>query len=135
MLKHSILIVDDDEDDRLILRECFEAEGQRSVAYFSDSKSLLSYLNQQNDKSSLPKLIIADMNMPGMTGIELLKTLKKQPEFSPIDVVILSTSDKEEHKRECLKGGATAFFTKPDSYSQLNLLAHKFAEMAMAKAG
>jgi CheY-like chemotaxis protein len=135
MINHNILIVDDDEDDRLILRECFEAEGQEGVAYFSDSKSVLNYLHQHNDKNSLPKLIIADLNMPGMTGIELLKALKKQPEFNPIDVVILSTSDKDEHKTECLKGGARAFFTKPDSYSQLNLLAHKFSEMAMAKAG
>jgi CheY-like chemotaxis protein len=135
MINPTILIVDDDEEDRLILRECFEAEGQDAVAYFSDSLSLLSYLYQNSEKNRLPKLIITDMNMPGMTGIDLLKTLKKLPEFKFIDVVVLSTSDKDEHKRECINGGAKAFFTKPDNYSQLNSLAHTFSEMAMAKTG
>jgi CheY-like chemotaxis protein len=135
MINPTILIVDDDEEDRLILRECFEAEGHDSVAYFSDSLSLLSYLYQHSDKNSLPKLIISDLNMPGMTGIDLLKTLKKLPEFKFIDVVILSTSDKAEHRNECLEIGARAFFTKPDSYSQLHLLTNKFSEMAMSKAG
>jgi CheY-like chemotaxis protein len=135
MINPTILIVDDDEEDRLILRECFEAEGQDAVAYFSDSLSLLSYLYQHSDQNSLPKLIITDMNMPGMTGIDLLKTLKKLPEFKFIDVVVLSTSDKDEHKLECINGGAKAFFTKPDNYSQLNSLAHTFSQMAMAKTG
>ena len=134
MKNPAILIVDDDEDDRLIIQESFEKNGQNSIAFFEDSLSILAYLSNHREKENLPKLIISDLNMPGMTGMDLLRTIKQVPEFKSIDVVIFSTTDKAEYVQECLKWGAKAYFRKPDDYADLNLLTNKFSQMAAVKA-
>jgi CheY-like chemotaxis protein len=130
----AILIVDDDADDREIVQECFEAGGISNVDFFESGSAILNYLNAITDHADLPRLIISDLNMPAITGIDLLKSIKRNPAFKFIDVVILSTTDKEDYMQECLRFGARACFTKPYTYSELTELRDQFSDMAALNA-
>jgi CheY-like chemotaxis protein len=130
----AILIVDDDADDRLIFHDCFEDGGIHDVGFFENSSSILQYLGKIKNRNDLPRLIISDLNMPGITGMQLLTTIKQNPEYRSIDVVILSTTDKAEYIQECLRLGARACFQKPYTYTELKNLRDRFTEMAAVKA-
>jgi CheY-like chemotaxis protein len=118
----------------MIVEECFEAGGIFNIAFFEKGSSILEYLSTINNPEQLPRLIISDLNMPGISGIELLKTIKKNPAYKLIDVVILSTTDKEEYMQECLKFGARACFTKPYTYTEMTLLRDQFTRMAETRS-
>jgi CheY-like chemotaxis protein len=119
----ALCIVDDDDDDLTILKEMFVAEEFSSVAYYSSGSSLLLALNAQRDDSKLPYLIVTDINMPRMSGLDLLGVLKSSVRLRNIKVIMLSTADKDHYGEKCKLLGASEFLQKPNTYDQLKKLA------------
>ena len=78
----------------------------------------------------LPSLIVLDYNMPGLTGSELLSSLKTANRYRNIPKVILSTSNTSIFIDECLRNGATEYIVKPGSMKEIHLLAQKLVSLA-----
>ena len=117
--KHCILIVDDDTDDREILRDAFQktVDGQEYI-FFENGDRLLTYLNGLQD-GALPSLIMLDLNMPGKDGREILKSLKTNHRFHCIPTVVFTTSSSQRDRKMGYDLGANCFVTKPDTFNKL----------------
>src|SRR6187402_104913 len=108
-----ILVVDDDIEDHLILREYFTEAGlEKNVSFKENGEEAIAYLKSLPAKG-LPQLIVLDLNMPLMNGMETLAILKDHSELKEIAVVIYSTSSSETEREKCLAMGATDYFVKP----------------------
>ena len=70
-------------------------------------------------ESISPKLIITDLNMPGMNGIELIKTLKQQSKFRFTPMLMLTTESQQSRREEAKAEGATGWLVKPVEPEQL----------------
>jgi CheY-like chemotaxis protein len=122
----SILICDDDEDDRLLTREAIEAAHiTNRVNFVEDGEQLMDYLNQRGEyagetgKAPRPGLILLDLNMPKMDGREALKRIKEDPRFREIPVVVLTTSRLDHDVVQSYKLGVNSFITKPVTFAGL----------------
>ena len=73
-------------------------------------------LNFLQDKSQLPDLILLDLNMPKISGIEFLSILKNNDDLKHIPTVILTTSDNQKDLQECYKIGVSGYILKPLKY-------------------
>ena len=112
-----ILIIDDDEDDVAILSEAFLQCGVDSVHYVFSGMQAFIYL-EGVEHSCLPKLIVTDHFLPGMTGMEFVKDLKGMEKYKQIHVIVLS-SDKTPKEIEGYKQmGADDYLLKPSSYDE-----------------
>lgn len=113
-----ILIVDDDEDDRDILSSAIHDIDPhiRCLVASNGEEALLGLRLNHFPK---PDLIFLDLNMPRISGIQLLKELKKDRMLQDIPVVVYSTSKMQDDKFECINLGAVHFITKPTSYKEL----------------
>lgn len=113
----TILLVDDDEDDRDIFREAVSiVKPDCELRLATDGEQGLSKLQETPD---LPDYIFLDVNMPKMDGREFLKQVKADPVYSKVPVVIYSTSNHSSEMGNYFKMGASNFITKP---SEFNLL-------------
>ena len=115
----SICIVDDDGDDRQIIHDAFRQSGTSAdIAMFDNGNDLMDNLHQL-EASSLPSLILLDLNMPGKDGRELLKEIKDIAKFRHIPIVIFTTSSSDHDRANCYTLGANCFVTKPSLYNKL----------------
>ena len=73
-------------------------------------------LNILEDKSKFPDIILLDLNMPKMSGVEFLTILKESEEFKHIPTIILTTSDNQKDLIECYKIGISGYILKPLKY-------------------
>ncbi|GAB3705604.1 response regulator [Spirosoma flavus] len=113
----SVWIVDDDEDDRLFLRSAFEDMTKPvSVLTLNDGDQLLPKLT---NSTSLPQLILLDINMTRQNGFETLAQLRNSPKFAKLPVVMLTTSSDNADRQRSMALGANKCLTKPSSYTQL----------------
>ena len=125
MKGYTILIAEDDLDDRLIMEEAFGELGCCGTLHFvQNGEELMRYLRRSEKYADvahlpLPSLILLDLNMPGKSGRQALVEIKLDPDFQEIPVVIWTTSHEEYDKIQCRKAGADAYVTKPMSYSEL----------------
>ena len=128
-IKNSILIVDDDPDDREIVRDAFSsANGDRwEYVFIENGDRLLEHLEQGND--SLPALILLDLNMPGKDGREVLKEIKNSGEYRSIPTVVFTTSSSQRDRETSYNLGANCFVTKPDTFNKLVDLARAIAKL------
>lgn len=101
----TILIVDDQLGIRLLLEEVFSKEGYRIITAGSGHEAL------QKVEKSCPDLVLLDMKIPGMDGIEILKHLKKQREN--VLVIMMTAYGELNLIQESLAMGAVRHFTKP----------------------
>jgi CheY-like chemotaxis protein len=116
--RHNILIVDDDADDREIIRDAFVSCGdEQDYTFIENGDKLLDYLGQAND--SVPSLILLDLNMPGKDGRETLKEIKGDHRFHKIPTVVFTTSSSYRDKQIAYDLGANCFITKPDTFNKL----------------
>ncbi|WP_229366141.1 response regulator [Fibrisoma montanum] len=114
-----IFTADDDEDDRLLLQQAFQQQSPGcQLVFFADGDELLSALTN-TPPHELPRLIILDLNMPRMSGFEVLKRLKAHPRLRVIPVVIMTTSSRPEDISLSYQSGSSSFVTKPASYDRL----------------
>ena len=118
----TILMADDDEDDRLMTKEAFqEARLANELRFVEDGEELLDYLYHRDkfsDPASSPRpgLILLDLNMPRKDGREALKEIKDDPDLRQIPIVVLTTSKAEEDIYRSYDLGVNSFITKPVSF-------------------
>ncbi len=133
-----VLMADDDEDDRLLALEAFEAaDVSLELRFVADGEELLRYLRREGvytDPTLSPKpcLILLDLNMPVLGGYEALARLKADPVLKAIDVVVLTTSRADRDVAEAYRLGATRFLTKPVEFGALVELARSLRGLAEA---
>ena len=117
-----ILIAEDDADDRLMINEAFmENNMPAGIVFFENGAELLDYLYSydENSERTLPDLILLDLNMPKMDGKTVLSKLKLHKLYKEIPVIILTTSRSKEEETSVLGMGASGFYTKPSSFTEL----------------
>jgi CheY-like chemotaxis protein len=121
----TILMADDDADDRMLTKEALEESRVRNNLYFvEDGEELLDYLNRRGkfvdaEQSPRPGLILLDLNMPRKDGREALREIKANPDLRRIPVVIMTTSKAEEDIFRTYDLGANSFITKPVTFERL----------------
>jgi CheY-like chemotaxis protein len=132
--KFSLLIVDDDEDDRFFLEKAFHALGPHyQIHAITDGDEAIAYIQglgkyRNREDFQFPSYIITDLKMSPGNGFDLLNFIKKNPALSIIPVVMLSSSCDPDDVRHAYLLGASSFFTKPSSSAQLGSLVKSIHE-------
>jgi CheY-like chemotaxis protein len=127
-----ILLVEDDLAHIEIIKRNFEASrlANRLISV-EDGQEALDYLYRKGkykdtDQSPLPNLILLDLRLPKVDGLEVLKTIKADPALSSIPVVILTTSPAESDMVKAYKYNANSYLVKPVDFSKFNQLMNTF---------
>jgi len=114
-----ILVVDDEQDVKLLFQQRFRKEirnNQFNFVFAFSGEEALTYLGEHNHEAVL---ILSDINMPGMSGLELLKKIKRDfKEPPPVVMMITAYGDKENYDA-AMKLGADDFLTKPVEFGIL----------------
>ena len=120
-----ILVVDDSLPDRMSLGMAFETCGYNvDVVFAEHGQTALDLLHGVAAHPPLrPKLMLVDMKMPGVTGLDVLSNVKKDPELRSIPVMMLSGSDDPQDIRAAYQGYASGYLRKPREADQLKRLA------------
>lgn len=123
----NIMIVDDEKDVQFLFQQKFRKEIKQSKVKFSFSFSAEEALNfLENHKSNLIVLILADINMPGMNGLELLKIIKTV--YPQLKVFMITAYGDKQNYQKAIEYGADDYINKPISF---NILKEKI--MALSK--
>ncbi len=110
------LVVEDDEDDREFLQSVVEKLSHPCQLVFAyDGQHALELLSELR-----PRMIITDINMPRMNGLELLQRLRSKQQWIYTPVLFLTTSQGEETVKKAYALGANGYITKPSTQEGLN---------------
>lgn len=121
----TILLADDDPDDRMLAKDALaESRLANDLRFVEDGEELLDYLLRRGgyedpEKSPRPGLILLDLNMPRKDGREALREIKSYPQLRQIPIVVLTTSKAEEDIYRTYDLGVNSFITKPVSFDGL----------------
>jgi len=116
MSEIQILLVEDNEGDIVLTLEAFkEIKVKSNIAVVKDGVEAIEFLKKQGQyaERTLPQLILLDINMPKLNGIEVLEFIKKDETLKKIPVVMLTTSSAESDIAECYEKSANCYITKP----------------------
>ncbi len=115
--KKPILLVEDDKVDAMtVKRSLREIHVTNDVFVASNGEEALHILRQPD--TECPCIILLDLNMPKMNGLELLQVIKKDPMLKKIPVVVLTTSKNDQDKLESFDLGVAGYMIKPVDYQQ-----------------
>lgn len=114
---YTLLLAEDDADDRLLFREALSAIGNPVKLVESDDGEATINLLKAIDAP--PDLIVLDINMPKVSGINCLKIIRAQSDLEKIPVFIMSTCSDEKTIAEARKAGATKYVIKPADFNEL----------------
>ena len=121
MIQHStptILIVDDDEGHAILIRENLEAAGLRNpIRHFRDGQAVLDFFAQRPGAGE-SFLVLLDIRMPKVDGIEVLRRLKADAELSKLPVIMLTTTDDSREVERCYELGCNVYIQKPVDYER-----------------
>ncbi|MDQ3074434.1 MAG: response regulator [Pseudomonadota bacterium] len=118
-LSVNIVMIEDDEGHaRLIEKNIRRAGISNGLTHFVDGTSALEYLFNHDDGPGKngPALVLLDLNLPDMSGIEILTRIKSDATLRRTPVVILTTTDDQQEIQRCYDLGANVYVTKPVNY-------------------
>lgn len=114
-----ILVVDDERDVQVLFEQRFRKEIRNKEVEFAfaySGEEALTYLNGHDHQAVL---ILSDINMPGMSGLELLKQIKTKYQEPPPSVMMITAYGDKENFDTAMRLGANDFLTKPLDFSVL----------------
>ena len=124
MEEKKIVLVEDDPDHADLITEVLvEGDTETEIILVQDGMVAVDYFQELgiewNGRIDCKiKLVILDLNLPKVCGMEVLKLLKKNSKYNKIPVVVLSTSSDQRTIDEVYKNGANGYFVKPSSYEE-----------------
>ncbi len=118
----SILLIDDDEVDVMTVKRAFQKNNITNPLYVATTGFEALALLQGNDlPKHLPRqrrLILLDLNMPKMSGIEFLRELRADPELRVLPVIVLTTSNEDKDKVEAYNLNVAGYIIKPITFAK-----------------
>ena len=115
----TILIVDDDEGHAILIRENLEAAGLTNrMEHFRDGQAILDFFGQNGHHGTQSYLVLLDIRMPKVDGIEVLRRLKADPELCKLPVIMLTTTDDSREVARCYELGCNVYIQKPVDYER-----------------
>jgi len=112
-----ILLVEDDQVDYMTIRRALkEIRVVNELVHVENGEQALDYL--RNPGSVKPCIILLDLNMPVMNGIEFLEVAKRDPDLKRFPVIVLTTSEEQQDKVNSFNLGVAGYMAKPVDYRQ-----------------
>lgn len=114
-----VLVVDDEHDVRLLFEQKFRKEiksGEMNFSFAYSGQEALDYL-RKSDQGAV--LILSDINMPGMSGLELLKKIREESPAPPPMVMMITAYGDQQNRDSARQLGADDFLTKPVDFNEL----------------
>jgi two-component system, response regulator len=114
-----ILLVEDNMDDAgLTIRALKKHNLANDLLHLKDGEETLEFLFSEDTKKNNPRLILLDIKMPKVNGIDVLKRLKSDPDKKAIPVVVLTSSKEERDIIESYRLGVNAYIVKPVNFEK-----------------
>lgn len=129
MFQAVLLVAEDNPDDRLLIEHAWSDQTNVQLFLVEDGKALMDFLQHQGKYAQeamfpAPNLIWLDLRMPRKNGFEVLAELKAHPVWKRIPVIVVTTSNHASDIDRAYDLGASAFFSKPQTFEEfLNLVA------------
>ena len=120
-----ILIAEDDENDVVILERALRQAGFTNPFHVCrDGTEVVAYMRREGEfadsqRFPFPRLLITDLKMPRMDGLQVLKWLYEHPECNVIPRIVLTASQQISDIQQAYKWGANSYLVKPGSYQRL----------------
>jgi two-component system, response regulator len=119
-MRDLVLLVEDDPDDLELTLAALRYEGfAPEVEVARDGEEVLRRLRGPKAR---PDLVILDLNIPKLSGLEVLERMRKDPRLSALSVVVLSSSDDPQEKKKAAQFGVHAFLRKPFGLSEFGAI-------------
>jgi CheY-like chemotaxis protein len=122
----TILVAEDDPDDRLLIKEAFQENTfLADLRFVEDGEELMDYLRRRGEyrnpeTSPWPGLILLDLNLPKKDGREALAEIKTDPALRRLPIIVVTTSNVQEDILCCYDMGANSYITKSVRIADLN---------------
>ena len=113
-----VMIEDDAGHARLIEKNVRRAGVLNTLEHFENGTAALAHLESRAVKERGPMLILLDLNLPDMSGIDILARIKSDPVLKRAPVIVLTTTDDMREIQRCYDLGANVYITKPVDYEQ-----------------
>jgi CheY-like chemotaxis protein len=123
-----IMIEDDEGHARLIERNIRRSGVNNPIVPFANGTDAMDYLLGSETRKGDPLLILLDLNLPDMTGIEILRRVKETPHLKSTPVVVLTTTDDAHEIKRCYELGCNVYITKPVNYENF---AHAIRQLGL----
>jgi len=127
-----LIIEDNPGDIRLMQIAIQRAQIPVELEVHGRGEEALKDLKDRSE-ANFPDLIILDINLPGMTGFEILKEIKSDSRLSRIPAFIMSSSENVKDRERAVSGGALNYFSKPNTMQDLQNLMISFVESTQMK--
>jgi CheY-like chemotaxis protein len=120
----TLLLIEDNPDDIDLALKAFQPFTNISrIQTARDGAEALNLINSWEDDHNLPSLILLDLNLPFVSGFELLQALKSNQRLSRIPVIILTSSTEESDVRQAYQLGTNSYIKKPIDFSEFQKVA------------
>jgi two-component system response regulator len=126
-----ILLIEDNNDDvQLVTMALEESNVVNKVIHLRDGADALDYIYHEGEYAGQPvddnpKVIMLDLNMPRVSGIDVLKRLKADEKTRDIPVVVFTSSDDDPNLSQCFRLGVNSYLVKPIDFDQFKKAIHK----------
>jgi CheY-like chemotaxis protein len=127
----SVLLVEDDPGDVMLVREAFAADKVgNTLSVVSDGVEAMRFVRGEGEYAGVerPDLVLLDLNLPRKSGAEVLAEIKSDPQLSTIPVVVLTTSQAEEDVLRSYEMHANAYVTKPVDFDRFGEIVRQIDE-------
>jgi len=110
----NILLIEDNEGDILLTTEAFEeSKIVNKIIVIKDGKEAINFFETVNRKEDIPHIVLLDINLPKMSGHEVLMYIKNNEKFMSIPVIMLTTSSSEKDILQSYRNHVNCYITKP----------------------
>ncbi|MFV2060117.1 MAG: response regulator [Gammaproteobacteria bacterium] len=134
MLKQVILLVEDNPDDAMLAVRAFKKNQLvADIIVVSDGVEALEYLHcegeyKNRDCSELPSIVILDLNMPRLNGLEVLKDIRADDRTNLLPVIMLTSSLEESDVLDCYGSGANSYIHKPIDFDKFSDMSQQLVD-------
>ena len=114
MKELNILLIEDNEGDILLTKEAFEeSKISNRIQTIKDGRAAIDYFESMTDQQQFPNLVLLDINLPKISGHDVLSFMRQSERFKGIPVVMLSTSSAEKDILQSYQNNVNCYITKP----------------------